>query len=414
MLLENTIADVDFEKITPELSSEITLDNVDSDSFVVHQTEHNLRVKINLLTYNLLNIIDGKRNIVELTQVFNDTYQKKFLPKDIHSILYNGIFTTNGIIKSNAKIRIENSSSYLTFSFPLIKAKTVYKVSHIFGFLFNPRYFYLSAITMIFFMIIVFVTNLSVNSIYNGLTKQYMIYLVIFSLFSTILHELGHATACRKFGASHGNIGAGFYLFMPVFYADVSDAWKLKSSERVIIDFAGIYMEILISSILTILFLISHKFIFLITAFYTLIQTYRNLNPFLRFDAYWAVSDYFNIPNLRKDSNAKLKQTFSYFFKHNSNPFQNKKDILLFLYAFISMALIGLFLFVVLVLDIDSVIYLPYNLYIFFKTILTEFNTITFEWLKLHLLKLLIPVSFYFIASSVLIKQIKKIKKNEI
>jgi putative peptide zinc metalloprotease protein len=397
----------DLANIVPELSGQVTMHEVDSNTYVVHQTEHDLRLKINAFTNRLLSLVDGKKNIHEITRIFNADSTKNIPAQDVYTLLYDGALATNGIIKSTAPIRTENTSSYLKFRIPLIKAKTVYRVSHLLGFLYTPRAFYLSAAILISAMAAVFATQLSLKSLYDVLTGRYILSLAVFSFFTTILHELGHATACRKFGASHGNIGAGFYLFMPVFYADVSDAWKLKPSERVIIDFAGIYMEILVAAILTGLFLIFHNLLFLTTAFFVFIQTYRNLNPFMRFDAYWAVSDYFNIPNLRKDSNLKLKQAFSSVFKRTENPLKSKKDYLLFAYAFLSMALIGAWLFLILVLDMNSVIYLPYNLFLFIKTIFLSSHTISFDWLKMSFLKLLIPASFYFIAGSVLLKQLK-------
>ena len=398
---------LDIEILIPELSSEIAMYEVDPNTFIVHQTEHDLRIKINSFTNRILALIDGKKSIKEITTLFNSDSKRKIPGCDVYALLYKGALATNGIIKSSTEIRTEHNNSYLKFRIPLLKAKTVYKVSHLFGFLYTPRTFYLSAFLICSALSIIFIHYLSFKALYNALTGQYVLTLAMLSFLTTLLHELGHATACRKFGAAHGTIGAGFYLFMPVFYADVSDIWKLKSSERVIVDFAGVYMELLISALLTTLFLVFHNYLFLTTSFFIIVQTSRNLNPFMRFDAYWAVTDYFNIPNLRKDSNLVLKQTLSSLVIGTANPLNCKKDYLFFAYSLLSMSFISIWLVLILFLDMNSVLYLPYNLFVAFKTIFLSFNTITIDWFKIHFLKLAIPISFYFIAGGIIVKQIQ-------
>ena len=393
------------EDIVPELSSQIEVHETDAKNFIVHQTEYNWRLKINQRTNRLLRIVDGKKSISEITSLFNNSFDAKVQESEVYALLYKGSLASNGIVKSSIKLRTADTISYLKFRIPLLQAKNLHKLSHLIGFLYNPRTFYLSSFTIIAVLIPIFFHYLSLQTIYRVLTGPYLLYITLFSLFTTLLHEFGHVSACRKFGAVHGPIGAGFYLFMPVFYADVSDAWRLKSSERIIVDFAGIYVELLIATILTLLFLVFNNLIFLTTAFFIFIQTFRNMNPFLRFDAYWAVTDYFNISNLRKESNLIFNLTIYSIFKRTDSPLKSKKDYFLFVYSFLSWAIICIWLCLTLLLDMNSVIYLPFNLYSTFKTIFMSFDTITFGWLKMHFLMLLIPVSFYLIAGNILIKQ---------
>ncbi len=44
-----------------------------------------------------------------------------------------------------------------------------------------------------------------------------------------IIHELGHAFACRHFGGECHEIGMAFLIFSPCLYCDVSDSWMLGS-----------------------------------------------------------------------------------------------------------------------------------------------------------------------------------------
>ena len=44
---------------------------------------------------------------------------------------------------------------------------------------------------------------------------------------ATMFHEIGHATACRYGGAKPGVMGVGLYVIWPVFYTDVTSAYRL-------------------------------------------------------------------------------------------------------------------------------------------------------------------------------------------
>lgn len=122
----------------------------------------------------------------------------------------------------------------------------------------------------------------------------------IFLVMSSLFHEFGHAAACRYYGAPHGNIGLGLYLNLPVFYTDVSHVWKLSRRQRCVVNFGGIYFQMLLllpilaAAIATGSNLLRYMIVlvnlnFLIT-----------MNPFFKFDGYWMVTDMLGVANLRK------------------------------------------------------------------------------------------------------------------
>ena len=51
-------------------------------------------------------------------------------------------------------------------------------------------------------------------------------------LASFLLHELGHLAACRRWHCPHGPLGFGLYFFNPVFYVNVTAAWRLNRRQR--------------------------------------------------------------------------------------------------------------------------------------------------------------------------------------
>jgi putative peptide zinc metalloprotease protein len=130
-------------------------------------------------------------------------------------------------------------------------------------------------------------------------------------LLSSFVHEVGHASACRYFKVKHGGVGFGLYLTFPVFYTDVSETWKLKRKERLVVNMAGVYFQlILLIPFFLIYFYTGNHIIkwFLLSINIGLLVT---LNPFFKFDGYWIISDLLGVSNLRQ----KSKGLFRFFIK---------------------------------------------------------------------------------------------------
>jgi putative peptide zinc metalloprotease protein len=399
-LLVSEMSDV--ADIIPELSPFLAIYPSEDNWYVIHEKNLGLHIKVNKLTYTLLSKVDGIRSISVLTNILNSDFEVEITPGDIYKILY-GTLAENGIVLSNKPIT-KRRDGYLTLKIPIIKEKYVLKISHILVILFKPRWFVYSFLTMFVFLTITYCTFLDLKNVYHVITPLNIVLFFTYSFLVTILHEIGHVTACRRFGASHGHIGFAFYLFTPVFYADVSEAWKLKSSERIIIDMAGVYMEFIIAAILAVIYFITNDLLILTISFYVILRTATNLNPLFRFDAYWAFSDYLNIPNLRKNSNKKLLQTLRWLVRKDKNPVEGRNDIFMILYGFLSTGLLIVFLLSILIFSSNSVFSFPGNLYAFLKAIITEWDITTFDSIKSQFLGLIIPLSFYIILFRAIIK----------
>lgn len=399
--MDDGLLNQEIDSLIPELSCNLAIYPFDKNTYLVHERNLGFHVRVNALTIELLKVVDGKKTIKEIVDVLTMESNEDISISDIYDILY-GTLASNGIVKSNKKLGSKRGD-YLKFKIPIFKEKYVVKISHILTSIFHPRYFVYSFLIMFVFITNVFIFNLDWKNVYNAITPANLLLFYIFSFFVTMAHEIGHATACRRFGAYHGDIGFAFYIFTPVFYADVSDAWKLKSGQRIIIDMAGIYMEFLIGSFLSIIYLLTLNPVFLIYAFFVILHTLYNLNPLFRYDAYWAVSDFLNIPNLRIESNKKLGQTLHWIIKKGKNPFHGGIDLFLVLYALSSISLLIIFLVSVLLMNSSSIINLPVNLFYFFKSIITDWNTLTFASLKHQLVPLIIPIVFYMVIIRMLI-----------
>ena len=62
-----------------------------------------------------------------------------------------------------------------------------------------------------------------------------------------VLHELGHALTCRRFGGRCHELGFMLLVFTPCLYCNVSDAWLLNDKwRRIAISAAGIVVEVMV------------------------------------------------------------------------------------------------------------------------------------------------------------------------
>ena len=120
-----------------------------------------------------------------------------------------------------------------------------------------------------------------------------------------IIHEFAHGITATRFGARVSNMGVAFMVFFPVLYTDVSDSWRIRSrKKRLLVGAAGILVELYIAIICTFLWSFlpdgSYRSAVFFLATTSWIWTLAiNVNPFMKFDGYYLLSDYWEIENLQ-------------------------------------------------------------------------------------------------------------------
>ena len=131
-----------------------------------------------------------------------------------------------------------------------------------------------------------------------------LLLLAIVIAVTKILHELGHAYACKHFGGECHEIGLLLLVFTPCLYCNVSDAWMLPNKwHRILVSAAGICVELCLASVATFLWYFSEPGLFHSFCFYTMLvcsvgTVLFNANPLLRYDGYFIFADWLDIPNL--------------------------------------------------------------------------------------------------------------------
>ena len=132
-----------------------------------------------------------------------------------------------------------------------------------------------------------------------------------------VIHEFGHGLSCKAFGGESHEMGFLFMCFSPALYCNVTDAWTVADKwKRIIISFAGIYVELIIASIATFVWWYTPHWPFVNNVAMCLmvlcsVSTFVfNANPLMRFDGYYILADWLEVPNLRERSNRFLSNLF--------------------------------------------------------------------------------------------------------
>jgi putative peptide zinc metalloprotease protein len=128
------------------------------------------------------------------------------------------------------------------------------------------------------------------------------------------IHEFGHGLTCKHFGGEVHQMGFMLIYFTPSFYTDCTDMHMFdRMSKRLWTVFAGIWVELVLCSLATLVWFFSLPGSLIGDLGYkTLLLTgvsgvFFNLNPLMKFDGYFALSQYLEIDNLRDDSFNYLK-----------------------------------------------------------------------------------------------------------
>jgi putative peptide zinc metalloprotease protein len=118
---------------------------------------------------------------------------------------------------------------------------------------------------------------------------------------SMVAHELGHASASARYGVPARDIGFGLYLIYPVFYNDVTSAWRLPRRHRVVIDLAGAFFQFLVGAVYALVGRVTGWLVFELTAVavFSLGALYILL-PIFKFDGYWLWTDLLGVDNLSR------------------------------------------------------------------------------------------------------------------
>ena len=143
------------------------------------------------------------------------------------------------------------------------------------------------------------------------------------------LHEFGHAFTVRRFGGEVHTMGIMFLIFNPLPYMDATAAWAFRSKwKRVLVGASGMITEIFMAACAVFVWAntgpgLAHSLAYNMMFIASVSTILFNINPLLRFDGYYILSDLLDIPNLHAQSSQHLRhlvERYAFGYKKSHSP----------------------------------------------------------------------------------------------
>ncbi|MCW5799847.1 MAG: hypothetical protein KIT40_15220 [Nitrospira sp.] len=148
-------------------------------------------------------------------------------------------------------------------------------------------------------------TDLFHNFSDQALAPQNLVLLWLLFPLLKLCHELGHGFMAKAFGAEVHELGVMLLVFTPVPYVETTAAWGFRSKwQRILVSAAGMMVELALASLALIVWINAEPGIVRVLAYNTILiagisTVLFNANPLLRFDGYYMLMDYLEIPNMK-------------------------------------------------------------------------------------------------------------------
>jgi putative peptide zinc metalloprotease protein len=136
-----------------------------------------------------------------------------------------------------------------------------------------------------------------------GVYGLVLIWTAIFAV--TILHEFAHGLTCKHFGGEVHELGFLLIYGSPAFYCNVSDSWLFPDkAQRLWVMAAGAFFELFVWGLAVLVWRVAEPGTWLGSAALVIVLTsgvrqFFNLNPLIKLDGYYLLSDWLEVPNLR-------------------------------------------------------------------------------------------------------------------
>jgi hypothetical protein len=174
----------------------------------------------------------------------------------------------------------------------------------------------------------------------SSIVGMFYYYLLLFPVL--IVHEIAHGATLAYYGGlwdvMPGEVGTGLYYFGPMFYVDTSDTWVLPRKMRIMVSLAGPLSTLLAGSLLIISNVIWPSQVVKMMGFFCFYWTLWNLVPLIETDGYYAVMDFADVPNLRKEAFDSLRSKILGSKGSDEQKLEPRKRTFLALFAVLSIA----------------------------------------------------------------------------
>lgn len=264
--------------------------------------------------------------------------------------------------------------NYLFFSVPLFKPNIFLKnTCPIVKPFFSQGFFTISMMVLFVFSIMTLGRiDEFTHTFFQFFSMEGVITITVVFFFIKILHEFGHAYTAYKNGVDVPHMGLAFIVMYPILYTETTGAWRLDSKKkRMSIGLAGIRTELILAAYALAAwhFLapgFAQSLAFSIVAISLAGSLLVNLNPLMRFDGYFVMSDYTGIENLhaRGFAAARWQLRRTLFGLKDAAPEANKARLNFLIYFGFAVMIYRFFLFLGIALLVYHIFFKPLGLFL--------------------------------------------------
>jgi hypothetical protein len=252
----------------------------------------------------ILELLDGKRTVADVAKLLTSkiySISENELTTILTSVLIpQGLVTdsTDSLTYQESEVSRRRRRLDFIFRFPLFSQQRIDPIARRLQCMFHPLVVSAALLATLLSHIAFYIQPHSGREASTNAASLLIVYCI--AVLVTCWHELGHISACKRYGGEHGEIGFCLYLAFPALYANLSRSWSLPRKQRAVIDVGGLYFQLLLVVPLTIVHSLTH-FPSIASVIYAIdIMTVMSLNPFLRYDGYWILVDASGIVNLQR------------------------------------------------------------------------------------------------------------------
>ncbi len=150
-----------------------------------------------------------------------------------------------------------------------------------------------------------------------------------------VIHELGHALACKRYGGEVHTLGVMLLIFTPVPYVDVTSSWAFRARrQRIVVAAAGMLAELFVAAGAMVVWAatspgVVHSVAYNMIFVASVSSVLFNGNPLLRYDGYYILADLLDIPNLHGRASRQLRHLAErYLFgrRASRSPAQGRRE----------------------------------------------------------------------------------------
>lgn len=288
-------------------------------------TTSNRRIVVSAPAHRLLQSFSTPLSIEEFPQ------ERSFLL----SAIKNNILCLERDLSTIKSIEALTKPSYMLFKLTLMKPKHANKIAKLLLPLTNQK-LVIAAIVFVVLMIVLALLGKAPFS-FTFYSSGELLLTVFLTSMAIVIHELGHAVSAYRFGARNVSLGIGWYFIFPVAFADLSESWGFTVKQRMLSTIAGIFYQAIYGAFIFLGYLLTNNICFYMASIAILISILWNLNPLLRLDGYWLLSDLLDTPNLRTHAFSNAIQ----FFKSPKIFLRKKYRLSILIYGVLSVLLLA-------------------------------------------------------------------------